>query len=114
MELPVTRRLFSQALGVRFAAAPALVAPDLRAVVRAVELGLGATLAPRFAADDALAAGRVRNLLPGAAPVLPERWRLVCRVADDDRDDLRRLVLALRHGARPPGSDDGADDSGLS
>ncbi len=100
VELPVTRQYFTQALNVRFAAPQALVTPDLRAVARAVELGVGATLASRFAAAEALDAGRVRSLLPGAAPILPERWRLVCRVADDDRADLRTLLQAQQHQAR--------------
>lgn len=114
VELPVTRRYFTQALGVRFAAQQALVAPDLRAVVRGVELGVGATLAPRFAAAEALDAGRVRSLLPGAAPILPERWRLVCRLADDDRADLTALIRALQRGARLAGQDGGTGEPNLS
>ena len=96
LELPVTRRFFVQALGERFGARPALVAPDLRAVVRAVEGGLGASLVPLFAAAEALHAGRVQELLSAREQIPAESWRMVYRVADEDREDLRALAALLR------------------
>ncbi|GAA5502752.1 HTH-type transcriptional activator CmpR [Deinococcus xinjiangensis] len=96
LELPVTRRFFLQALGERFGARPALVAPDLRAVVRAVEGGLGASLVPLFAAAEALAAGRVQELGQGRDQIPAESWRMVYRVADEDREDLQGLARALQ------------------
>lgn len=96
VELPTTRRFFTQVLGVRFAARQALIAPDLRAVVRAVEVGLGASLAPLFAAQEALEGGRVRELLDTRALIPPERWRMAYRTADEDREDLQALAAALR------------------
>ncbi|CAM3517793.1 LysR family transcriptional regulator [Deinococcus frigens] len=95
VELPVTRRFFLGVLGQRFAARQALVAPDLRAVVGAVEAGLGATLVPLFAVQDALARGRVRELWDARPLIAPERWRMVYRVADEDRADLRALAGRL-------------------
>lgn len=96
LELPVTRRFFLQALGERFGARPALVAPDLRAVVRAVEGGLGASLVPLFAAAEALAAGRVQELGQGRDQIPAENWRMVYRVADEDREDLQKLARVLQ------------------
>ncbi|WP_291426450.1 LysR family transcriptional regulator [Deinococcus sp.] len=95
LELPTTRRFFTQALGLRFGAQQALVAPDLRAVVRAVEQGLGASLAPYFAAQEALEAGRVQELATARDLIPPEHWRIVYRLPDEDREDLQRLALAL-------------------
>ena len=103
VELPVTRRFFLQVLGARFTAPQALVAPDLRAVVRAVELGLGATLTPLFAATEALAAGRVQELLDCRLLLPPERWRLIFRVADEERVELRALAAALQGEVWSPG-----------
>lgn len=98
LELPTTRRFFTQVLGLRFGAQPALVAPDLRAVVRAVEQGLGASLTPTFAAQEALAGGRVQELGQARGLIPPEDWRMVYRVADEDRPELRALARQLQEG----------------
>ncbi|UBV42365.1 LysR family transcriptional regulator [Deinococcus taeanensis] len=95
VDLPVTRRLFTQTFGVRFAAPQALIVPDLRAVVRAVQVGLGASLTPLFAAQEALAAGQVRELLDVRALVPTQRWRLLYRPADEAQPALQALARAL-------------------
>ncbi|WP_083653328.1 LysR family transcriptional regulator [Deinococcus marmoris] len=95
VELPVTRRFFLGVLGERFAARQTVVAPDLRAVVGAAEVGLGATLVPLFAVRDALERGRVRELWNVRPLIAPERWRMAYRVADEDRADLRALAGRL-------------------
>ena len=55
LELPRTRRFWLSALGRPFSARLQLVVPDLRAVLKAVELGLGVSLVPEFVCRDALA-----------------------------------------------------------
>lgn len=96
LELPVTRRFFVQVLGERFSARPVLVAPDLRAVVRAAEMGLGASLVPLYAAADALDAGRVQELWQVRDRIPAESWRMVYRVADEGRSDLGELAGRLQ------------------
>lgn len=96
LELPVTRRFFSQVFGIRFEARPALVAPDLRAVVRAVEQGLGASLAPLYAAQEALQTGRVQELWNVRELIPAEQWRMAYRVSDEDREDLQVLGKVLQ------------------
>lgn len=93
-ERPVTRRFFAQSLGARFAAASRLVVPDLRSVVRAVELGMGVGIVPHFAAHRSLAEGRVHELLPLDLPT--ERWHLAYRPAHADREAIRTVAAALR------------------
>lgn len=93
-ERPLTRRFFSQSLGARFAAVPRLVVPDLRSVVRAVELGLGVGIVPWFAAHRSLIEGRVRELMPLNLPT--ERWLLAYRAVDADREEVRTIATALR------------------
>ena len=95
VELPTTRRFFTQVLKQKFGATPSLVAPDLRAVVRAVEQGLGASLAPLYAAQEALNAGKVQELYPVRDLIPPERWRMVYRVPDEDREELLQLAAFL-------------------
>ena len=48
LELPRTRRFWLSALGRPFVAHLQLVVPDLRAVLKAVELGMGVSLLPRL------------------------------------------------------------------
>lgn len=97
VELPITRRFFAQALGSRFGAQQALVAPDLRAVVRAVEQGLGASIVPLYAAREALEGGRVQEFAPVRDLIPSERWRLIYRVADEEREEIQALAERLRN-----------------
>ena len=95
VELPVTRRFFTQVLGQKFGATLAMVAPDLRAVVRAVEQGLGASLVPLYAAQESLGAGKVRELTAVRELIPAEHWRLVYRVPDEDRTELQALTACF-------------------
>ncbi|MFC3862170.1 LysR family transcriptional regulator [Deinococcus antarcticus] len=96
VELPITRRFFTQVLGQKFGATLAMVAPDLRAVVRAVEQGLGASLVPLYAAQEALNAGKVRELSPVRDLLPAERWRMIYRVTDEDRAEIQALAASLK------------------
>jgi DNA-binding transcriptional LysR family regulator len=92
-ERPITRRYFSQTLGSRFDARVALVVPDLRSVVRAVELGVGVSIVPDFAGRRSLEEGLLRELMPLDIPA--ERWTLAYREPDADREDLLAVAAAL-------------------
>ncbi len=94
-ELPMTRRFWLSALGRPFGGDLRLVAPDLRAVARAVEHGLGCSLLPDFACADGLARGAMVELQPVAAEVSPEPWFACTRAGDLDRRPLHRLVAGL-------------------
>ncbi|MFF7099238.1 LysR family transcriptional regulator [Streptomyces nigra] len=80
-ELPILRRYWRSEFGHRPANPVALVAPDLRAVLAAVEAGAGISALPRYLAEPALAAGRVVRLHRSDAP------------------PLNTLYLAVRRGA---------------
>ncbi|MFF9624851.1 LysR family transcriptional regulator [Streptomyces griseosporeus] len=69
-ELPILRRYWRSEFGHRPANPVALVAPDLRAVLAAVEAGAGISALPRYLAEPALAAGRVILLHRPEAPPL--------------------------------------------
>lgn len=95
LELPITRRFWHAALGRPFAARLRLVAPDLRAVVHAVELGLGVSLLPDYVCAGPLAAGRVVELYP-VADLVPEEPRFVStRAGEEARPQVRALVGLL-------------------
>ena len=94
-ELPATRRFWQQHLQARFAARQRLVVPDLRAVLRAVELGYGVSILPELLCREALVAGRVQELWPLQGLMGGEQWLLCFREVDSDRAELKAVGDAL-------------------
>ena len=80
----------------RFTATLRLVAPDLRAVLAAVEAGMGVSLLPEFVCAEALAAGRVVEVVPVAAHVAAEPFFVGVRPAEAVRPEVAELVALLR------------------
>ncbi len=101
LELPRTRRFWLNALGRTFAARLQLVAPDLRAVLRAVELGLGVSLLPELVCRDALSEGRVVEVFPVSHLTPEEPWFVCTRQNDAARSAVRGFLDALL-GVRAP------------
>lgn len=95
LELPITRRFFAQVLGRPFPGHPRLVAPDLRVVLRAVEVGVGLSLLPTYICEDALAAGRIVEPFPVADFVPEEPWFACTRLGDAPRPAVTALLGAL-------------------
>ncbi|MEP7025927.1 MAG: substrate-binding domain-containing protein, partial [Actinomycetota bacterium] len=97
-ELPRTRRFWLISLGRPFTARPHLVIPDLRAVLTAVELGLGVSMLPASICRAALADGRVVELFP-IGPLAPEEpWFACTRHGGQARASVNQLLAALRAG----------------
>lgn len=99
LELPRTRRFWVNVLGRAFAARLQVVAPDLRAVLRAVELGVGVSLLPQFLCRDALSDGRVVELYPVSHLTPEEPWFACTRPGDTARSSVGVLLDALRGNA---------------
>lgn len=97
-ERPTTRRYFSQVLKGRFEAKTPLVVPDLRSVVRAVELGVGISIVPDFACERALAEGRLVELF--SLDISSDHWALTYRELDADRPELQTILAALSTAQR--------------
>jgi DNA-binding transcriptional LysR family regulator len=102
-ELPMTRRFWQASLGRPFSGDLRLVAPDLRAVVAAVEHGLGISLLPDFACAEALARGTVAAVHPVADVVPAEPWFASTRLSDTGRPDITRFAAGLGVPAGPAG-----------
>lgn len=94
-ELPITRRFWTSAFGRTFDASLALVAPDLRVVAAAVELGLGTTLLPTYICARPLAEGRLVRLFDVDQLVPPQEWFAVTRHADAANADIVRALALL-------------------
>jgi DNA-binding transcriptional LysR family regulator len=97
LELPITRRFWQTHLGRPFSARLRLVAPDLRAVVGAVERGLGCSILPLFACGDLLDQGRVVEVHPVSGLIPPEPWYLCFRQGEATRP----AVAAFRQAFAP-------------
>lgn len=95
----VASRFWLNALGRPFAAHVQLVAPDLRAVLRAVELGLGMSLLPEFVCRDALADERVVEVFPVSHLTPEEPWFVCTRQGDTARPALQTVLGAVHAGA---------------
>ena len=100
-ELPTTRRFWQQHLRARFEASLALVVPDLRSVLRAVELGYGLSILPELLCREALAAGRIVELWPLRTLIQGEQWVLSFRGVDSDRAEVDLLAERLSEAAPP-------------
>jgi DNA-binding transcriptional LysR family regulator len=65
-ELPIIRRFWQSAFGKRPDILPRLIIPDLRTIIRAVELGLGLSVVPLYLCQEPL--GRQSLQIPWSAP----------------------------------------------
>ena len=95
LELPITRRFWNSVLGRPFSTRPRIVAPDLRAVLRAVELGLGVSLLPTFVCAESLAQGRVAEPYPVTGLIPEEPWFGCTRPGEPQPGGVSALLKAL-------------------
>ncbi len=95
LELPRTRRFWQSALGQPFSGRLRLVAPDLRTVLKAVELGLGVSLLPEFVCAESLAHGHVVELFAVSHLTSEEPWFACTRSSEVGRSDVLTLLKAL-------------------
>jgi len=101
LELPITRRFWQNVLGRPFPGSPQLIAPDLRAVLRAVELGIGVSLLPTFVCTDALTEGRIVELYPVSDLIAEEPWFVCTRAGDTARPSIKTLISKLAEHRTP-------------
>ena len=95
LELPITRRFWQMHLGRPFAARLRLVAPDLRAVLGAVERGLGCSLLPSFVCAESLEQGRIVEVHSVSHLIAPEPWYCCFREGEATRPSVALLLSVL-------------------
>jgi DNA-binding transcriptional LysR family regulator len=71
------------------------VAPDLRAVVGAVERGLGYSILPLFACGDLLDQRRLVEVYPVSELIPPEPWYVCFRQGETARPAVAGLLHAF-------------------
>jgi DNA-binding transcriptional LysR family regulator len=95
LELPITRRFWQMHLGRPFSARLRLVAPDLRAVLGAVERGMGLSILPRFVCADALEDRRIVEVHPVSDLIAGEPWFVCFRTGALARPPVAQFVGLL-------------------
>jgi len=97
-DLPMIRRYWMQAFGVRCAILPDCVVPDLRVIKTMVLRGFGVSVLPDYLIRDELKAGRLHVLHEPDTPAVNELW-LVRRSADSGDERLSAFADALAAAA---------------
>ena len=95
LEFPITRRFWQSQLGRPFSAHLRLVAPDLRAVVGAVERGLGCSLLPSFVCSELLERRVIAEVHPVSELIPPEAWYLCLRQGELTRPAIAEFARVL-------------------
>ncbi|SMB92152.1 LysR family transcriptional regulator [Deinococcus hopiensis] len=101
-ELTLHRRVWQDWFGRNFTGEVALIVPELRAMLRAVELGFGLAFLPEFVCQEGVTQGRVKAVWP-EHPIGPvDAFVLSYREVDGDRDEIQLLgdLLTERPGPR--------------
>ncbi|OUM97193.1 MAG: hypothetical protein A9Z00_01825 [Thermobacillus sp. ZCTH02-B1] len=93
-DLPMIRRFWMQAFGVRCAILPDYIVPDLRVIKTMVLRGLGVSVLPDYLVREELEAGRLHVLHVPDKPVVNDLW-LVRRSADSGDERLSAFADAL-------------------
>jgi DNA-binding transcriptional LysR family regulator len=101
LELPITRRFWQAHLGRPFSGSLRLVAPDLRAVVGAVEHGIGCSILPLFVCADLLERRRIMEVHAVSELIPPESWYLCFRPGERTRPMVARLIDAFTGPSGP-------------
>ncbi|WP_067539665.1 LysR family transcriptional regulator [Nocardia crassostreae] len=97
-DLPILRRYWRHVFETRLETEPALVIPDLRAVLAAVVAGAGLSVLPRYLCSRELSAGAVVTLLdPDDAPI--NTIHLARRVGGPARPHVEAVGARLREVA---------------
>ncbi len=98
-DLPIVRRYWRHVFGTRLEAEPALVIPDLRAVLAAVVAGAGISVLPSYLCTGELSSGTLQLLhTPEDAPI--NTIYLARRVGGPTRPDVDRVRTRLQEAAR--------------
>ncbi|MEC3915826.1 LysR family transcriptional regulator [Nocardia sp. CDC160] len=98
-DLPIIRRYWRHVFDTRLEAEPALVVPDLRAVLAAVVAGAGISVLPTYLCTRELSSGAIEPLhTPADAPI--NTIFLARRVGGPPRPHVDRLRTHLRETAR--------------
>ena len=94
-ELPIIRRYWYTVFGQRPDIEPVMIVANLLLIRRAVELGLGISILPRYICRDSLGDGRLRVPWEPDEEVCNDLW-IATRKLDRNNSEIKQLVSAMR------------------
>lgn len=94
-ELPIIRRFWQVAFKQRPNIEPLMTVPSLLLIRKAVELGLGISVLPRYICRESLSAGLLNILWEPKEAMLNDLW-IATRKVDRNKPEIEQLILLMR------------------
>lgn len=95
VELPIIRRFWYSAFRRRPNIEPAVVVPSLLLIRKAVELGLGVSVLPRYICSRSITAGRLTVLWEPKEAVVNDLW-VATRKIDRNKSRIEQFIALMR------------------
>nr|MBL8151282.1 LysR family transcriptional regulator [Blastocatellia bacterium] len=90
-ELPIIRRVWQKIFKIRPEFSPTYIIPNLHAILKAVQLGLGVTLLPEYICKKALEEGSIQILYSFSDPIENDLW-LAYKKTDRNHPLLKQIL----------------------
>lgn len=94
-DLPIIRRFWHTAFRHRPNIEPRMIVPSLLLVRRAVELGMGISVLPRYLCEQSLKAKQLKLLWKPESPILNDLW-IATRKIDRNRHEIQQIVTLMQ------------------
>jgi DNA-binding transcriptional LysR family regulator len=94
-ELPIIRRFWHIVFNRRPVIDPVMVVPSLLLIRKAVELGFGISVLPRYICHEALNAGRLNVLWEPKDPMVNDIW-IATRKVDRNQSEIEQFISLMR------------------
>jgi DNA-binding transcriptional LysR family regulator len=95
VELPIIRRFWHMAFRHRPDIEPRMVVPSLLLIRKAVELGMGISVLPRYLCEQSIKTNKLKLLWQTEKPILNDLW-LATRKIDRNRQEIKQLIALLK------------------
>lgn len=95
VELPIIRRFWHMAFRHRPDIEPRMVIPSLLLIRKAVELGMGISVLPRYLCEQSIKAKKLKLLWQTEKPIMNDLW-LATRKIDRNRQEIKQLIALLK------------------
>jgi DNA-binding transcriptional LysR family regulator len=94
-ELPIIRRFWQVAFKQRPSIEPIMTVPSLLLIRKAVELGFGVSVLPRYICRESLSAGKLSILWEPKKAMLNDLW-IATRKVDRNNPEIEQLILLMQ------------------
>lgn len=96
VELPIIRRFWHIAFRHRPSIEPRMIVPSLLLVRRAVELGMGISVLPRYLCEQSIKANKLKLLWEPESPMLNDLW-VATRKVDRNKQEIKQVIPLMQN-----------------